>query len=197
MVASTPNEPQQIYWIGCSGTGYVLMEEERLENVFDEMPTLRYLLMGHPQMAQPSIQQRADGTKVLEIPHELEIHQSSFLLLVNCLVGMEPLPPRNAPNSRLTELSETVTKLGGCVSLENRVKDRTANPMTPEEDVENQYTWAVIQYDTIFQRRMHDMMERGYSYTTTKKVFHTDFHYFRANKPAEERNDDDNVDDDF
>ena len=159
------------------------MEEERLSTILDEMPTLRFLLLGHPQMAEMQIEQRADGTKVLEIPPELQIHQSSFLLLINCLFETQPLPPRrdnDKKESRLTELTETITKLGGCQVLENRLKDLTVNPMTPEEDVNREYMWAVIQYDTIFQSRMQEMMDRGYSYTISKNVRNTEHHYFRA-----------------
>lgn len=179
-------EPQQIYWIGCSGTGYIVMDEERLTTILEGMPTLRFLLMGHPQMAETKIEQRDDGTKVVEIPVELQIQQSSFLLLINCLLENEPLPPRNKQgddSSRLTELSETITKLGGCPVLENRLKDLTANPMTPEDDVNREFAWAVIQYDTIFQSRMMDMMKLGYSFTITKKIERENHHFFRA-KPG-------------
>lgn len=178
-------QQQQVYWIGCSGTGYVVMNEDRLESLLQDMPTLRFLLLGHPNMAQPAIQQRPDGSKLVEIPHELEISQSSFLLLVNCFFGLQPLPPRTSDgdkSSRLTELTEVITKLGGCARLEQQCQELAINPLTPAQDVNNKYTWAVIQYDHISQYVCKDMMDRGYSYTITKRIGIKDHHYFRAER---------------
>lgn len=58
----------QVYWVKCSDGGCVAMSEDRLEVLLSCMPTLRFLLLGHPRMKAKEIKELQDGTKILEIP---------------------------------------------------------------------------------------------------------------------------------
>lgn len=182
--ANASGQPQKIYYISCSGTGYVTMGEDRLEAMFEAMPTLKFLLMGHPNMQAKPINEMKDGTQVLEIPEELEVSKPSFVLLVNCFFGADKLPPRGPTDSRLTELLETVATLGGCMNLEEKLKDLSKNPLTPEEDTENEYVWGILQADIYQSDKMDDIKRKGYSYTTSRKLeqYGSITHYFRAPK---------------
>lgn len=150
------------------------MGEDRLKAMFVAMPTLKFLLMGHPNMQAKPVKKAPDGMQVLEIPVELQVSKTSFLLLVGCLFGADKLPPRGTADSRLTELTETMLTLGGCTTLEEKLKHHSNNPMTPEEDTDERYTWTRI--ENLVDREREDMLAKGFSFTTTRDYFS----YFRA-----------------
>ncbi|CAB9524362.1 expressed unknown protein [Seminavis robusta] len=183
---TTSSSSSKYYWIGCSGSGYVCMSEERLGSLLDMMPTLRFLLFGHPRMQPKKLQQSTDGATLVEISHELEISKKSFILLVNCVLGAEPLPARGTP--KLTQLVDAMTTLGGCEQLEASLKNLQTNPLTPQDDTNNEYVWHVLQtlkysslsvYDTEVLRS-----KAGCAYASAIKDPKSGVvtHYFRAKK---------------
>lgn len=167
-----PTSAIKYYWIGCSGSGYVSMSEDRLESLLDKMPTLRFLLWGHPRMKTKDVEERADGTQILEIPRELQVSKKSFVLLVNCALGVEPLPARGVVGSRWTELVETITTLGGCEELEERFQEHHFNPLTPEQDTNGDFEWQALQkgeFARISEYDVQDMHKLGFSYVSATK----------------------------
>lgn len=171
--ATTP----KFYWVKCSDGGYVSMNSERLEFLLDLMPTLRFLLLGHPLMKPKELQQLPDGnTQILEIPVDFRISQKAFLQLINCILEADPLPPRRghkkqgADDDSLTVLTQTMATLGGCKVLEQRLKDHHGNPLTPEEDTNNDYEWHILRISKTADIRMDTLTtfaNAGYNYTTS------------------------------
>lgn len=184
---------QKVYSVGCCGTGYVAMSEERAEQIFTLMPTLRFLLLGHPQMAHKKVVERDDdGVTILEIPEEFDVTKESFLLLINCLFEAEPLPARcgrkkERDDGRLKDLIETMATLGGCDVLERRLKDHHANPLTPEDDSNDRYEWHILRYGKYHDIDDHEMVRMkkyGFSFTTSKMEHDQINFYYRAKKGA-------------
>jgi hypothetical protein len=180
--------PTKTYWIDCSDTGHVVMDDIRLEAMFEKMPTLKFLLMGHPNMkAKATRQNEETGAEILTIPAELEISKSSFLLLVNCLFGAVPLPRPAAPESRHLELTETIATLGGCQELELQIQHLRCDPTTPEDDVHQEFYWANLPgYTGTQTTTVFNMREQGYSWVkSVENAFpggHRTDHIFRAPK---------------
>ena len=135
--------PDKIYWIQTSDRRCLAMSEGDVDNLVQEMPTLSFLLFGHPQMQPKTLKKSKDGIEILEIDPALQVSRASFIFLVNCLRGATPLPAR-ADESQSKDLAETMVTLGGCESLEQRLRDQSTNPLTPEEDTEDKYLWQVI-----------------------------------------------------
>lgn len=169
--AHPPPAVDKIYWIKCSDGLCVSMSQANVESLCDHMPTLRFLLLGHPRMQPKELPTLSDGTtQVLDIPADLQVSRSSFVLLINCLYGVEPLPPResNRRSSRLKELAETLVVLGGCQALEERLRHHhtgsVINPMTPEEDIEDKYDWHMTE-DAAYTDRMFGkaLIKEGYT----------------------------------
>ena len=147
------------YLIECSKTGYVTMSEKRLEELFDMMPTLRFILLGHPNMKQNNVKVTTTGMPILVIPDYLNVSVDSFITLVNCAFDIEPLPSRlvlhegtkgylsseSKNGISMKVLTDTITKLGGCDVLEQRLRNRTDDgPLTPEEDTGGKYIWSIL-----------------------------------------------------
>ena len=134
-----------------------------------------------------------NGTQVLEIPNELQVTKKSFLLLVNCIFQAEPLPRRDVHGTgetRLDQLIETMATLGGCATLEERLRNHSFNnPLTPDEDVNDKYVWQVLgksKYASgLDSDDQQDFVENGFFYTGTATesdangILH---HYFRKKK---------------
>lgn len=180
-------QPVKHYFIGRSDEGYTCMSEERLEELLDMMPTLRFLLLGHPNMKPKALNETEDGTQILEIPSTLPVTLKSFILLVNCAFKVTPLPQRH--RGRLEELEETIVILGGCKELECRLHNYGGiNPMTPEEDTKDEFEWTILtekSYLGISNHQSETMTDKGFSFTTNVKqegedrVYHF---YFRKRR---------------
>lgn len=150
----------QVYWVKCSDGGCVAMSEDRLEVLLSCMPTLRFLLLGHPRMKAKEIKELQDGTKILEIPVDLCVSQQAFVLLVSCLLEAQPLPPRTAHNGggdQMALLTHAMEVLGGCEVLEERLQDHHANPLTPQEDTNSEYVWQILHQSRTVHIDMHAM----------------------------------------
>jgi hypothetical protein len=163
------------------------MDGARLEILVENMPTLQFLLFGHPNMQSKTVGKVNDGSVLLEIDPALGVSKSSFVLLLNCLFRAQSLPPRSGGNSRRDELVETIATLGGCASLERRLREQGENPLTPAEDTTGAYCWSVVEKyrtDQLDQYTSRDMRREGYSYTAWEKdkEFGINRHYFRRSK---------------
>ena len=187
---SSNKQEEQHYWISCSDGGHVFMKGEHLETLLDAMPTLRFLLFGHPNMQTKALEKNEnDGSILLEIDPALEVTKSSFILLVNCLFKTKPLPSRT-DESRLTELEETVRTLGGCDDLEKRLKDCSANPLIPKEDTSDSFEWTFLETETympIDEDDVRKLREAGFSYCSWAKDGSLNRHIFRKSKKKQSR----------
>ena len=117
--------PGKVYWIQTSDGRCLAMSSEGVDILLDMMPTLSFLFFGHPQMRTKVLKTTKDGTEILEIDPALQVSQSSFILLLTCARGAAPLPHKWDVH-RLMELEKTMVKLGGCESLEKRLRDHRA-----------------------------------------------------------------------
>jgi hypothetical protein len=180
---------QDNYWICCSDGGHVFMKGGDLEKLLDAMPTLRFLLFGHPNMQPKPLEKNAnDGSILLEIDPALEVSKSSFILLVNCLFNTTALPPRTAEGSRLLELEETVRTLGGCDDLEKRLKDCSTNPLTPKQDTTAAFDWTILEsHMPIDENSVRELRKEGFSYCSWEKQRIGTRHYFRKSKEQQRR----------
>ena len=159
----------QIYLIKCSDEGFVSMTAERLEFLCTLMPTLRYLLLGHPMMQATTLVYTNNGTPIVTIPAELGIRKNAFVLLVNVILGAEPLPERRSraygsTTDLLGILKDTMATLGGCPNLEQRLSCHNSNPRIPEEDTDDEYVWLVVK-DAPSSSDAKDLHNASYSYT--------------------------------
>ena len=190
---STTSTGSKNFYIGCSGNGYISIGEERLEELLGMMPTLRFLLFGHPNMKQNNPKILKNGTQVLEIPNELQVSKTSFLLLVNCIFQVEPLPRRLVNNgiggTRMDKLIETMTTLGGCATLEERLREHSySNPLFPDEDVQERFHWLTLRKKSYLSVCMYDhdnFVKAGFHYVSTdpqKDENDVLTHYYRKEK---------------
>lgn len=145
---------------------FVAVSGSRLEKLFDLMPTLQYLLLGNQTVLKKSDQGK--GLPILVIPSELKVTKKSFLLLLHNALELDFLPlPGSAEWS---DLLTTITNLGGCEALEERLKNciLKRGPMTPEEDTEGKYNWQIAHgHEELRSIKAQDMAKAGFSYTTS------------------------------
>jgi hypothetical protein len=95
----------KLYCIDCCGTGHVIMNDARLNVMFEKMPTLRFLLMRHPKLKAEEIKQHEGGVVgILHTPEELGVSKSSFTLLVGCIYGHVQLPVLVVPDLAILSL---------------------------------------------------------------------------------------------
>lgn len=159
-------KPTKMYWIECSGTGLVAMDDVRLDVMFEKMPSLKFLLMGHPNMKKKDLRRNKDGTEILVIHKELGISKSSFVLLVNNVFNNITHPHHE---SRLDELIDTIVTLGGCSSLEHHLTCKQQNnPMTPSEDVDHKFDWMTIPNHFYQDERVKSARRQGFIWTKTE-----------------------------
>lgn len=139
---------------------------------------------------QPESTDCKHDSKVVEISPELCISKSSFLLLVNCVLGYEAIPVRKS--AQFDELVETMIKLGGCKAIEPYIenieddKDTSYCPFHPTEDVEGRYSWQILTGHTFGALRYSDaigMMSQGYELAIVRKQHccYQDFVYRKKN----------------
>lgn len=115
------------------------MNGARLTRLLDKMPTLRYLLFGHPSMQKKKLQEQ-DGAKVLELPSFLDIEKDSFVQLLHVIEELEPIPA--SCYKKFSTMIKTLTNLGGCEELEQRMRKKYAtNPQCPDEDFQQLFEW--------------------------------------------------------
>lgn len=199
----------KLYMIVCSDDGWVSIGAEQLDALLDQMPTLRFLLLGHPQMQSKTVEKVASvhgQLPLLRVPHELAVSKKSFLLLLNCFFEVEPLPRRNndehesqeqssssssSSSPQWTDLMETIRTLGGCKSLESRLSRLgnhayKSNPMIPEEDSQLEFDWRTLHYRSDYPLKQADqepLLEDGWKYTTTAQITERmTSHYYRKEK---------------
>jgi len=158
----------EFFWIVCSDGAAIPMEGARLGSLLDKMPTLRFLFFGHPQM-QPKFLKIRDGAKVVEIPPDLGVTKDDFLAVVHAVLELCPLPAGRDP--QFNPLITTLSALGGCVELEDRIREQVAaNPLTPAEDGKEQYYWQIVKigkFATIDQDKAMKMAQLGFYFTTS------------------------------
>ena len=153
--------PEKVYWIQTSDGRCLAMSSEDVGILVNMMTTLSFLFFGHPKMRAKVLKTTNDGIEILEIDPSLQVSQSSFILLWTCVRGVASLPARS-DESRLIELEETMVKLGGCESLEKRLRDHSANPLTPEEDTEGKYIWRFrrkSRHSTCFEISSYEQLD--------------------------------------
>lgn len=179
----------QCYWIACFHTksddkAFIPMKGDKLEKLFLKMPTLRHLLLGHPGMEPKAQDVREDGTILLELSETFGIDHASFLYLLHCVFGLQPLPhPLQHPLER-ENLLTTLTTLGGCEELEERLaKQRMTNPLKPEDDFNGDYTWRVFPY-SLSVADLRPLEQEGYFYSTSEPSSEDNkrLYYFRKEK---------------
>lgn len=147
------------------------------------MPTLQFLLLGHPHMKPKAVQELEDGTQILQIPRDFQVSQKVFLHLINCIFETKPIPARGT--EEMESLEECVTILGGCEVLEERLKEQHTNPLNPEEDINDDYLWQVLHISRSEDIRMPDLerlANAGFSYRSTTEVGIMATHLFRKKK---------------
>lgn len=188
------NGEHKLYWIKCSDGLVVSMGSDKLEFLFHLMPTLRFLLMGHPSMRANSLSYDKNGVPILEIPGDLCVSQDDFCLLVNVVFEAVPLPPRNLDSygersDLLTLLEKTMATLGGCEALAQRLNGHHANPRRPEEDTNDDYDWHVLHVSHTYSVDAIDMKNfssKGFSYAGFVKdgegYTSTKSHFYRKKK---------------
>ena len=164
------------------------MGEKRLEELFDMMPTLRFILLGHPNMKQNNVQITTNGMPILVIPDYLDVSKNVFISLVNCAFDLEPLPMCGVLESYnnvvgMKQLLDAITTLGGCDVLEQRLRNRTdGGPLTPEEDMEGKYEWSFMSRCNTATIKYNDVAEytsKGFSYAGVKEDGIMRTHLFR------------------
>jgi hypothetical protein len=169
-IKENESAPLKMYYIDCCGTGHMVMNSIRLNIMFEKMPTLSFLLIGHPHMRAEEMKQLEDGREILQIPEELGVSKSSFILLVNCIFGNVQLPRPGVSGSRYLELVETAATLGGCEDLEEQIKNFRPEPMTPQDDIHNEYYWAKLPHYSCYTKEIVAMRQKGYSWVQTIDV---------------------------
>jgi hypothetical protein len=99
MNVDNASAPMKMYYVDCSGTGYVILTHTRLNVMFEKMPTLRLLPVGYPKVEVRAKESPAEEVHrhpgkgyFLWIPRELGVSKSSFILLVGCILGHVQLP---------------------------------------------------------------------------------------------------------
>jgi hypothetical protein len=164
------------------GDGHVLMDEQRINALFSKLPLLQ---MAFNNDAIMELKKCPGGSILLDMDPSFNVSRDSFILLTNCLLELEPIPPRNG--RRWRDLVQTITTLGGCSKLESRLEDNGASPPTPEEDKDDEFVWSVFEtseYNTLRPSDAEKMRSEGYSYTG----FQVDdkghkIHFYRKKKP--------------
>ena len=131
-MTTTTTATPKLYCIRCSDDGCLILDKDKLEQVFDKMPTLRHLLIGHPTMKPDQAEEQKDGTTLLIIPEELSVSKISFIRLIQCLSRGNSFP--NLTIHDVLDLKVTMTTLGGCQELEDRLQNHVPDPMSPQED---------------------------------------------------------------
>ena len=156
------------YCIDFGTTGNVIMSKERVEMLCEKMPILGHLWFGHPNMKPKALKCRDDGVKILTISEELRVvvGKDDFVRMVNCILGLQRLPPIGS--IRYDEFINTMTTLGGCPSMEAKLRSLQTEPLTGEEDIHCLYQWQVI-FGHIFDSTTEMMMKNGYSLASIQK----------------------------
>ena len=184
IIMSFTDDAMPYYWIECCDGNMVPVEKGRLRELLKLMPILEYLLFGHPQMA-PKVLKIRDGMTVLQIPPDLGINGATFVLVMNCALEITPLPVTDKANL----LCEAVAVLGGCESLEKRMRHIDFySPLSPEEDTQNKFDWQLFVksvYRDINMYDTKDYIELGYSFVSRTMVENNQVMYlFRRPKQA-------------
>jgi len=162
----------ELFMIACSDEQIVLMGKDRLDNLLDKMPILRFLFFGHPDMEQKQLEVR-DGLRVVKIPDSLRVSKEAFLEAVHAVLGLHSLPALAGCDLDLAlkPLHDTLSTLGGCDEFDNRVRVHKeqmssavpSNPMTPQEDVNQLYNWTTHKENTY---PPDHLASQGFSFTT-------------------------------
>eukprot|EP00977_Amphora_coffeiformis_P011357 scaffold2742_cov167-Amphora_coffeaeformis.AAC.7 len=155
-----------MYWVQFYD-GNIVMDGQRLEHLLDKIPTLRFLLFGHPDMQAKDLPEHTDGAKVVSLPEFLSVSKFEFISIIHAILGLSPLP---VPDSfEMKSLLKNLTLLGGCEELEHRIRQaretrENASPHVPAHDLEEQYQWQIINHrmDLPGSLVMH---QQGYSLT--------------------------------
>jgi hypothetical protein len=168
--------------IGCLD-GNILVSSERLKSLFEVMPTLRFLLFGHPLIGNDASTQQVEDIqtdlRTLKINDEFNISRDSFNRIMTCALSINDLP--NVKEER-KKLLEDVNALGGCLSLEERVRQlnvaeqekfaleqveqRRALAITPAADVWNMFEWRNVgpQYCYTGINQSQELLAQGFEY---------------------------------
>jgi len=147
------------------------------------MPTLRFLLFGHPKFALVQTETQELGPLgdlgKLQLNDEFNISRDLFNRIMTCALNIRDLPPGREEQ---TELIEAANILGGCATLEERVKQlniaeeernaraqdaqRRATAVSPITDTWNMFDWRIVgpQYCYVSLNHAPDYVSQGFEY---------------------------------
>ena len=179
-----------MYWIQSSDGGVIVMSGNRLKRILDKMPVLRFLLLGHPDMQPNKLKELKNGAKLLVIHADLEVSEQDFINLVHAILDVRSVPDPETVQGQA--IWNTITKLGGCKDLENRIRRQGAathstkeTPMVPVDDVDGEYLWHMETRAGAFGSFYNDGMklaEKGFGFTKFEVVEDQHIYHFRKKK---------------
>ena len=170
--------------------GSIIISDERLSKLFEEMPILKMILIGHDNM-------KINNDKELTFHKDLNINYKGFTNLLMCSIGICEIP--NDPNEQ-NKIITMANALGGCSSLEEKIKlkilkknidkelkifsMKRQEAISPVTDIHNIFEWISIGPQYCYQNisNSNELHSKGFQYISSQpQVNHTGvvIHHFR------------------
>mmetsp|Transcript_16855 Transcript_16855/g.36512 ORF Transcript_16855/g.36512 Transcript_16855/m.36512 type:complete len:211 (+) Transcript_16855:109-741(+) len=173
----------QAYEIKCQG-GCVAVSTERLHRLFQLMPILRMILLGHPAMRVAD--DSPNGiSRLLSLHDDYQVSHHAFSQLLVCALGISELPEGRDDREQLVTVANI---LGGCVQMEERVQQvnaseqeqanrasisaRRGEAVTPATDTFGMFEWRSVgpQYCYMGIENAANLQTEGFEYAGAQEV---------------------------
>lgn len=132
---ATENETTGMRVLYLSDESPVATTAASLEVLYNEFPSLQYILEGHPDM------QQQNNSQTLRIHQDFGICQNDWVLLSN-FCSPERVEPQS--KSDWARLQAVAAILGGSPTINAAYNRASYNPMSPLEDTAERYLWATV-----------------------------------------------------